>query len=130
MITAPAAFSKLYSVVADHDQLPRLWITQDQVDAAFGPKATSCSLLSLLDLEPNQLREDFFGQRVIYVQSNNVLLLRFQYGGYEVDLDQIHTERDLLAWVLQLVGKPWMNAERIEVFASAVADLKGFNIRL
>ena len=55
------------------------------------------------------------------------LLLRFDYS-YEVDLDRIHCERDLLAWVLQLVEKPWMGAERVKLFAYVVADIKDFNI--
>jgi hypothetical protein len=29
-----------------------------------------------------------------------------------------------------VAGKSWMGAERVKVFAKAVADIKGFNIRL
>jgi hypothetical protein len=121
--------SKFYTVTSDHDHLSELTITQEQVDAAFGREDTGHSIGFYCDSEWTRLRECFFQQRIVHVRSNNVLLLRFGYD-YEVDLDRIKTERDLLAWVLHLVGKPWMGAERVKMFAKVVAGIKGLNIRL
>jgi hypothetical protein len=121
--------SKFYTVVADHDQLLELTVTQEQVDAVSPEDGQAYSIGYYLDSEWTRLYKQFFRERVVHVRSNNVLLLRFQYT-YEVDLDRIKTERDLLGWVLQLVGKPWTSAERVKVFADAVAEIKGFNIHL
>jgi hypothetical protein len=121
--------AKHYTVTVDHDQLPELVVTQEQVDAAFGPKNAGHSIMFYVDSEWVRLYERFFQERIVHVRSNNVLLLRFAYT-YEVDLDRIHTARDLLAWTLHLVDKPWMGAERVKVFAAAVANIKGFNVGL
>jgi hypothetical protein len=61
------------------------------------------------------------------VRCNNVLLLRFRYD-YEIDLDEIKTERDLLAWALHLSGKTWMNTQRIGRFIEAVAQIKRLSV--
>src|SRR6185503_17765224 len=55
--------------------------------------------------------------------------LNFQYS-YEVDLDRIQTERDLLAWVRHLANKAWMNGGRVKLFIDAVARHKGFRVDL
>jgi hypothetical protein len=55
--------------------------------------------------------------------------LHFDYA-YEIDLDRIKTERDLLAWVKHLAGKTWMTSERLELFIDAVAEHRGFRVRL
>jgi hypothetical protein len=127
--------SKCYTVIADHDQLSPVTVTQDEVDAAFGPPDVGHSIMFYCDSEITRLYAQFFRERIVYVRNNNVLLLRFAYDDemgceYELDLDRIKTERDLLAWVFHLVGKPWMRAERIKVFVIVVADIKGFNIHL
>ena len=120
---------KRYSVAANHDRLPELTVSQEQVDLAFGPPDSGHSPIFYCDSEWSRLFHQFFRQRMNHVRFSNVLLLRFAYP-YEVDLDRIHAECDLLAWVLHLVGKPWMGAERVEIFADAVAHIKGFNIHL
>lgn len=118
--------SKRYSVVADHDQLPAITISQEVVDAAYGDPGQIRSIMFFCDSDWSRKFELFYQQRIVWVRSNNVLLLRFAYS-YEVDLDRIKTERDLLAWTKHLVSKPWMGAERTEVFIEAVSDIKGFN---
>jgi hypothetical protein len=124
-----------YSVVADHDQLPELTVTEQQLEAiskeTFGD-GTCLKLVSAktyLDSPWQRTWEQFYRERIVHVESNNVLLLRFAYR-YEVDLDRIKTERDLLAWVRQLAGKYWMAGERTEIFIEVVAQIKGFNLRI
>jgi hypothetical protein len=63
-----------------------------------------------------------------YVKSNNTLNIRVVDYPYEVDLDQINSERDLLAWVLHLAEKNWMTTTVLREFAVRVAGIKGFNI--
>jgi hypothetical protein len=92
---------KDYSTVADHDQLPNLDISEKELGKVtvqtFGsdqePKAVSAGVF--LDSEWSRKYEQFYRQRIVYVRSNNVLLLRFAYS-YEIDLDRIKTEADLL----------------------------------
>jgi hypothetical protein len=120
-----------FGIAEDQGQLPVLTLTQEDVDAAhdetFGtdddPK--SVSLMAFVDSEWADLLEEFYRQRIVYVRSNEVMLLRFRYD-YEVDLDRINTERDLLAWTLHLCGKTWMNTERVSRFSKAVAVIKDF----
>ena len=64
--------------------------------------------------------EHFEVIRIRIVRSNNVLLIRFKYD-YEVDLDRIKTERDLL-------NKTWMTARHIDRFIEAAASIKHFNV--
>ena len=47
---------------------------------------------------------------------------------YEVDLDRIRTERDLLRWAYHLSGKVWMHREHIKYFIAKVAEFKGFDL--
>ena len=72
----------------------------------------------------------FFSERIVFISSRNVLSLRFSDIDYDVDLDRIQTEGDLLAWVCHLTGKDWMNSERLRLFIEAIATIKGFRIRL
>ena len=49
---------------------------------------------------------------------------------YEVDLDRIKDERDLLTWALHLTEKSWMKTKHLAFFIKAVAKYKGFNLHL
>jgi hypothetical protein len=127
----------LFSVAAGRGRLARLTITEEQVEAAhvatFGArddaKLSGASIMAYVDSPWVRANDKFYRQRIVHVRNNNTLLLRFAYD-YEVDLDRITTERELLAWVLHLVGKPWMGPERTKMFAKAVAEIKGFDIEL
>jgi hypothetical protein len=58
---------------------------------------------------------------------NETVLLRFAYD-YEVDLDRINSEADLLNWTLHLCGKTWMTVEHLGHFIETVAQIKGFKV--
>ncbi len=73
-------------------------------------------------------RERLMDKTFTYVKSNNTLNIRVVDYPYEVDLDQINSERDLLAWVLHLAEKNWMTTTVLREFAVRVAGIKGFNI--
>ena len=64
----------------------------------------------------------------VYVKSNNTMQISVNDYPYEVDLDRINSERDLLAWVLHLSEKTWATTDIISEFASRVARIKGFDI--
>jgi hypothetical protein len=122
-----------YGIAADHDRLPVLTVSQNWIDEAevelFGPpdEIRIVSLAAIADSNWSRLFDQFYKERIVHVRSNNVLRLRFAYL-YEVDLDQIKTERDLLAWALHLCGKTWMTTERLHKFIEAVARIKRFNV--
>jgi hypothetical protein len=67
--------------------------------------------------------------KIVIDQERGTCTLNFDYP-YEVDLDRIKSERDLLAWVRLLADKPWMNGERTKLFIDAVAKQKGFQVRM
>ena len=48
---------------------------------------------------------------------------------YEIDLDEIRTEKILLKWVLHLCGKTWISGEMLGEFIEEVAEFKGFDVR-
>jgi hypothetical protein len=123
-----------FGIAAAHEQLPVQTITQKDVDAAHdlvfgsGRENPRCvPLTAFADSEWSRAIEQFYRERIVHVTSNNVMLLRFAYD-YEVDLDRIKTERDLLAWTLHLCGKTWMNTERISHFIEAVTAIKHFRV--
>jgi hypothetical protein len=58
---------------------------------------------------------------------NGWITLNFAYP-YEIDLDRIKTERDLLAWALHLTTKTWMNRKRLHYFIEKVGKHKNLNI--
>jgi hypothetical protein len=118
-----------YSVVDDHPDVPPLTVSQEAVDAAFGNPHEPRSIMFYADSDWSRKYQQFFQEHIVWVKSNNVLLLRFAYP-YEVDLDRINTERDLLSWTRHLTGKSWMGAERTKAFIDAVADIKGFDVDL
>jgi hypothetical protein len=74
-----------FSVAGDHDHLPELTVTQDDVDRAhdevFGPpeKPRGVPITAFVDSEWSQLFEEYHRQRLVHVLSNNVLLVRHLY---------------------------------------------------
>jgi hypothetical protein len=117
--------SEYFTTVADHDQVPEITVTQQDVDAAYGDPYQPRSISWYVNSEWARKFELFHQQHIVWVRSNNVLLLRFAYT-YEVDLDRIKTEGNLLGWVSHLVGKPWMGPERTKMFIAAVCRIKRF----
>jgi hypothetical protein len=117
-----------FSIARDHEDLPELAITQEQLDTldrevfgdGFSPAAVMQS--EFLDLKKN-----FYRQRIVRVRSNETLLVRFRYD-YEIDLDKIDTEADLLIWLRHLCGKNWMTIERLRYVMDAIAAIKGFDL--
>jgi hypothetical protein len=122
-----------YGVVADHDNLPELTISEEQLEnerlALFGAddEFKPIPVSALFDSAWSRMFDRFYQERLVYVRSNNVILLRFLYT-YEVDLDRIRTERNPLGWVHHLCNKPWMNGERTKKFIEAVAEIKKFKL--
>jgi hypothetical protein len=129
MTTTQATY---YSTVADHDCLPDITVSEQQLEDAhkevFGTKDEfkPVPLTSFIDSVWAERFDQFYQQHIVWVRSNNVLLLRFAYT-YEVDLDRIKTEGHLLAWTKHLVTKPWMSPERTKMFIDVVSDIKGFD---
>ena len=62
-------------------------------------------------------------------RTNATCTLKIKYP-YEVDLETICTERDLLAWTLHLAKKPWMKPRHIAFFIEQVGNHKGFNLQV
>jgi hypothetical protein len=79
---------KYYSAVADHPQVPEITISQADVDKAYGDPHAGHSPAFFIDSDWSRKFERFFQEHIVWVKSNNVLLLRFSYL-YEVDLDRI-----------------------------------------
>ena len=67
--------------------------------------------------------------KIVINKRRGVCTLKFDCP-YEIDLDRIKTEGDLLAWVRHLAGKPWMNGGRLKLFIDAVGVYKGIKVRL
>jgi hypothetical protein len=124
-----------YSVADDHDHLPALTVTEEELEieslSFWGAPGEwrAVSIADMADSEWSRMYDQYYRERIVHVLVNNVLLLRFVYT-YEVDLDRIKTERDLLAWTHHLLGKTWMIRERTKRFVEAVAAIKGFRINL
>jgi hypothetical protein len=126
-----------FSIIADHSALPKKTVDQDDVDLAYQESwGNGTKLGNGLVWEPSKaltwkkVFHQFFSERIVFISSRNVLSLRFSDIDYDVDLDRIQTEGDLLAWVCHLTGKDWMNSERLRLFIEAIATIKGFRIRL
>ena len=47
-------------------------------------------------------------------------------GHYEIDLDLIICERDLIGWVLQISDKTWATADTIRDFVQIVSNIRGW----
>ena len=67
--------------------------------------------------------------KIVMDTERGTCTLKFRYP-YEIDLDCIRTQHNLLGWVRHLAGKPWMNSERLRLFIDAVAEQKGFRIQM
>jgi hypothetical protein len=66
-------------------------------------------------------------QRIVYVRSNHTLVLQFRYD-YDIDLNWIRSESQLLRWVLHLSEKTGINSRHRHHFILAVADIKNFRV--
>jgi hypothetical protein len=71
--------------------------------------------------------EKYIDERIVYREDDQTLHLLFGYG-YQIDLAQIQTPEHLLHWTRQLLGKPWMDNQRMIAFMDRVAQIKGFRI--
>ncbi|MBF0098381.1 MAG: hypothetical protein HQM05_13700 [Magnetococcales bacterium] len=60
-----------------------------------------------------------------WVFDPDILVLRHQHTGYEVDLEQTTTAAQLLDWILQMAHRPEMAVQEMLVLLHAVADAKG-----
>lgn len=49
-------------------------------------------------------------------------------GDYDIELARIKTERDLLAWVLQITEKSWVTVPMVRAFIGVVKEAKGFKL--
>jgi hypothetical protein len=66
-------------------------------------------------------------EKVVIDAKANTVTLNFAYA-YEIDLDRIKSERDLLHWTLHLSEKVWMTSDRLNIFITRVGKHKGFKI--
>jgi hypothetical protein len=130
----PASWIKqCYSIAPTRAEMPKVSITQDLINVAndkIGTKTEfvrTFSPIELLDSEWSHLQAEFYRERLVYVINVEVLMVRFHYD-YEVDLDRISSERDLLAWALHFCEKTWMNTERLHYFIEAAASIKHLRI--
>ena len=57
----------------------------------------------------------------IYVE-DGYLILNYSYE-YDIALDRLQTEKDILGWVFHLAGKNWMNAHRIQNFIEKCSEV-------
>ena len=80
-------------------------------------------------LSPSELRDyrDPDADRIVIDEVNQTVTFDFLYP-YEIDLDRIETERDLLAWTLHLTEKTWMNSHRLHRFITKVGRYKNLKI--
>ena len=93
-----------YGIAQDSEDLPPLTVTQEMVDKALKEVCgteIAVSASAFTDSRWSDLFEQFYGERIVYARKINVLFLRFQYD-YDVDLDRIQSEADLLRWSLHL----------------------------
>lgn len=134
---------KEFAVVQNHSQLPALTVSLQELENARSdfwdakPEATNSSprfpkghsLVEILHAPCEKLARQFYQQRIVYVQSNETLLLRFAYD-YEVDLDRISSPLELLGWTLHLCGKNWMTTEHLHYFIEAVCQIKDFKVHM
>lgn len=65
--------------------------------------------------------------RIQIDEACGICTLNFKYP-YEIDLDRIKTERDLLAWTLHLAGKTWMDRGKLVAFIEAIGKHKKLKI--
>jgi len=128
----PASHIKqCYSVVPDYADMPTVTIdgkelarSQQRLDKRmrggihFGDPAWETHI---------DLSKRYYRERLVYLTNVEVLMVRFSYN-YEVDLDRVHNERDLLSWTLHFTTKTWMTTRRLHYFIEAVASIKHLSI--
>jgi len=127
-----------FSIIEDPNDLPIKTIDQDDVDLAYqegwgnGPRVGSIPIWSPRHTTQWQnVFHQFYCQRIVFIRSFNMLALRFGGYDYNLPLERIETERDLLAWVRHLSSKEdWITLQRLRVIIDAVATIKGFEIKL
>jgi hypothetical protein len=122
-----------YGVASNVNSLPKLTIIQEWLDEVhdeiFGAEneIRLVPMSALSNSNWGRLFDQFYRERIVYVRSNETLLLRFAYD-YQVDLDRIKNERDLLSWALHLCEKTWMTTECLNRFIKAVPAIKRFKV--
>src|SRR6516225_2389060 len=99
-----------YGVASSPEHLPPLIVSQQQVEQAHEKVFGTEDEFRVVPW--STLFDRFYQERIVYVPSNETLLVRFRYD-YEIDLERINSEADLLCWALHLCGKTWMNTERL-----------------
>jgi hypothetical protein len=127
---APSALKKLNGAAFKcPSRLSEVTHANNQAHAEiFGTSGISLNKISdFTDSKWSRTFDEYYRQHIIHVRSNNTLLLRFQYD-YEVDLDRIKTQGQLLGWVSHLCGKIWMTRERIHLFIEVVAAIQHIKI--
>lgn len=78
-------------------------------------------------LKQAEVHEKEMDKAFIHDKQARTLTIMVAYP-YEIDLDRIKTERDLLAWVMHLAEKNWIDTILIREFAERVAKIKRFKI--
>ena len=68
-----------------------------------------------------------YDDKIMIVEGNDTCVINIAYP-YEVDLDRIQSEADLLRWVLHLCKKTWMRTEALSIFIQKVGEYKGLKI--
>jgi len=66
--------------------------------------------------------------KIVRFHKNNMTVVINLAYPYEVDLDRIKNEIDLLIWVHHLSEKTWMTTEVLSDFMEKVAEIKGLKI--
>jgi hypothetical protein len=64
---------------------------------------------------------------MVYDKGNECLNLNLPSFSYEIDLDRIKNERDLLAWACHLCQKSWMTTSTVRSVVVKISEIKGFN---
>jgi hypothetical protein len=84
--------------------------------------------MSIRDLEiASNAHKKKMDKIVRFHKSNMTIVINLAYP-YEIDLDRIKNETDLLIWVNHLCEKTWMTAEVLSDFMEKVAEIKGLKI--
>lgn len=94
------------------------------------PKKRVPKIMTVAELEKaGAAFEKKLSKQIVIDKKNNTCTLNISYP-YEVDLDRIKTERDLLVWTLHLTEKAWMKTHHLFFFIQTVAKYKGWNLHL
>jgi hypothetical protein len=113
------------------DQLSPFTISLEEVEAMAKDGKGSGDLPDTIRVEDfgvgPEPRNRYYDERIVRVWENNTLHLRFAYD-YEIDLDHIQDERDLLNWTLHLCGKTWMTRSHLARFIETVSLIKRIHV--